>query len=179
MHRWRGAHAWCARVERALHACARVQGAEQRARAWQWRGEARCATCLFVRKTQLQRKTQSRLSAMRAYTGIFLHADVALELFAQCACPASALLRAAPCCSPFRAASPLRHGAQANVGIRKSQEAAKQNGSISSFSTPGRGWHNYAPSFFVRGWHIQHRVRSQPHGEKLRRQPHGLRWRAT
>ena len=26
----------------------RVQGAARRARAWQWRGEARCATCLFV-----------------------------------------------------------------------------------------------------------------------------------
>ena len=43
------AHAWCVRDERALRACARVQSAEQRARAWQWRGEARCATCLFVR----------------------------------------------------------------------------------------------------------------------------------
>ena len=31
VHGWRGAHAWCVRVERALHACARVQGAEQRA----------------------------------------------------------------------------------------------------------------------------------------------------
>ena len=49
MHGWRGAHAWCVRDERALHACARVQGAGQRVRAWQWRGEARCATCLFVR----------------------------------------------------------------------------------------------------------------------------------
>ena len=52
--------------------------------------------------------TQSRLSAMRAYTGIegsFLQVgDVALALFAQSVCPASALLRAAPCCSPFRAA---------------------------------------------------------------------------
>ena len=47
--------------------------------------------------------TQSRLSAMRAYTGIFLHVG-ALALFAQSVCPASALLRAAPCCSPFRAA---------------------------------------------------------------------------
>ena len=43
------AHAWCVRDERALRACARVQSAEQRARAWQWRGEAKCATCLFVR----------------------------------------------------------------------------------------------------------------------------------
>ena len=43
------AHAWRVRDERALRACARVQSAEQRARAWQWRGEARCATCLFVR----------------------------------------------------------------------------------------------------------------------------------
>ena len=50
MHGWRGAHAWCVRVERALHACARVQGAGQRVRAWQWRGrgvgECRCSTCL-------------------------------------------------------------------------------------------------------------------------------------
>ena len=30
VHGWRGAHAWCVRVERALHARARVQGAEQR-----------------------------------------------------------------------------------------------------------------------------------------------------
>ena len=43
------AHAWCVRDERALRACARVQSVEQRSRAWQWRGEARCATCLFVR----------------------------------------------------------------------------------------------------------------------------------
>jgi hypothetical protein len=42
------AHAWCVRDERALRACARVQSAEQRARAWQWRGEAKCATCVFV-----------------------------------------------------------------------------------------------------------------------------------
>ena len=35
MRRWRGAHAWCVRVERALHACARVQGAARR--AWAWR----------------------------------------------------------------------------------------------------------------------------------------------
>jgi hypothetical protein len=51
VHGWRGAHAWCVRVERALHACARVQGAGQRVRAWQWRGrgvgECRCSTCLF------------------------------------------------------------------------------------------------------------------------------------
>ena len=56
MHGWRGAHAWCVRDERALHVCARVQGAEQRARAWQWRGEARCATCLFVRFFLLKSK---------------------------------------------------------------------------------------------------------------------------
>ena len=45
MHGWRGAHAWFVRVERALHACARVQGAAQRARARQWRGRgtSRCA----------------------------------------------------------------------------------------------------------------------------------------
>ena len=51
VHGWRGAHAWCVRDERALHACARVQGAGQRVRAWQWRGrgvgECRCSTCLF------------------------------------------------------------------------------------------------------------------------------------
>ena len=35
-------------VYTALRACARVQSAEQRARAWQWRGEARCATCLLA-----------------------------------------------------------------------------------------------------------------------------------
>ena len=91
--------------------------------------------------------TQSRLSAMRAYTGIFLHVgDVVLALFAQSGAPPppySVLLRAA-----LRSAlhSPLRHGAQANVGIRKSQEAAKQNGSVSSFSAHGRSWHTR--SFF-------------------------------
>ena len=43
VHGWRGAHAWCVRVERALHARARVQGAGQRAWAWRWRssGEAK------------------------------------------------------------------------------------------------------------------------------------------
>ena len=34
--------------------------------------------------------------------GSFLHADLGLALYAQSACPASALLRAAPCCSPLR-----------------------------------------------------------------------------
>ena len=52
VHGWRGAHAWCVRDERALHACARVQGAGQRVRAWQWRGrgvgECRCSTCLLA-----------------------------------------------------------------------------------------------------------------------------------
>ena len=57
------AHAWCVRDERALRACARVQSAEQRARAWQWRGEGKCATCLFVRlffaPEQKEQKTRS------------------------------------------------------------------------------------------------------------------------
>jgi hypothetical protein len=51
--RWRGSHACSVRVERAVHACARVQGAGQRAQAWQWRGEGwaspvrdmNCALC--------------------------------------------------------------------------------------------------------------------------------------
>ena len=34
--------------------------------------------------------------------GSFLHADLGLALYAQSACPASALLRAAHCCSPLR-----------------------------------------------------------------------------
>ena len=53
------AHAWRVRDERALRACARVQGAEQRARAWQWRGDpgarhaSSCAFCLLWSKTFL------------------------------------------------------------------------------------------------------------------------------
>ena len=94
--------------------------------------------------------TQSRLSAMRAYKQV-LFFYVALALFAQSVCPASALLRAAPCCSPLRCESPLRHGAQAIIGIRKRQEAAKKNGIKSSFSTLGRQWRrSHAPSFFLR-----------------------------
>ena len=90
--------------------------------------------------------TQSRLSAMRAYTlvqGSFCTSACLRFLRSPCAPPPpySVLLRAA-----LRSAlhSPLRHEAQANVGIRKSQEAAKQNGSISSFNAPGRDWHTYA-----------------------------------
>ena len=48
----RGAHAWCVRDERTLHACARVQGAGQRVwvrHARRRLGEARCATCLLAR----------------------------------------------------------------------------------------------------------------------------------
>ena len=71
------AHAWCVRDERALRACARVQSAEQRARAWQWRGEARCATCLFVRLFfALEQKNfaQSK-NAKRAYSHISATGD--------------------------------------------------------------------------------------------------------
>ena len=101
MHGWRGAHAWFVRVERALHACARVQGAEQRAQAWQWRGEARCATCLFVRLTQ------SRLSAMRDYTQYFCTPTALRFLRSPRAPPppCSVLLRAALCCAAITAAT--------------------------------------------------------------------------
>ena len=50
--------------------CARVQGAEQRAQAWQWRGEARCATCLFVRFFLLKSKRSK--NAKRAYWYIYV-----------------------------------------------------------------------------------------------------------
>jgi hypothetical protein len=52
-------------------------------------------------------------------------------------------VRAAPCAL---LQPPQRHGAQKNDAIRKSQEAAKQNGSVSSFSAQGRSWHTR--SFF-------------------------------
>jgi hypothetical protein len=41
---------------------------------------------------------------------------------------------------------PQRHGAQKNDAIRKRKEAAKQNGSVSSFSAQRRSWHTR--SFF-------------------------------
>ena len=53
--------------------------------------------------------------------------------------------RAAPCAL---LQPPRRHGAQTNDAIRKSQETAKKNGSVSSFSAPGRAWHNYGHRFF-------------------------------
>ena len=99
MHGWRGAHAWCVRDERALHACARVQGAEQRAQAWQWRGEARCLTCLFVRDNSVATERNACL-----YRDLFARRRRRAGAFCAVRCPASALLRAAPCCSPFRAA---------------------------------------------------------------------------
>ena len=68
------AHAWCVRDERALRACARVQSAEQRARAWQWRGEARCATCLFVRLFFALEQKKSK-NAKRAYSHISTTGD--------------------------------------------------------------------------------------------------------
>ena len=141
-----------ARVVRACRACsARVCSCARRsaasagaavARPRQWRSP--------VRDMPLFRVTQSRLRyAMRAYT----KRDVGVhKIFARrrraCAFCAVCVprLRPTPCCSVLLSVTlqpPLRHGAQANVGIRKSQEAAKQNGSISSFSAPGRDWqHN-------------------------------------
>ena len=77
-------HSWCVRDEHALRACARVQGAEQRAQAWQWRGDmplgalcnffsARCRTrsvhtCRFgLFFCSAQEQNGSSKNAKRAY----------------------------------------------------------------------------------------------------------------
>ena len=70
VRRWRGSHACSVHDERALHArgrVQRVQGAARRAWAWQWRGEARCATCLFARILLSLLFLLYSKNAMRAY----------------------------------------------------------------------------------------------------------------
>ena len=52
MRRWRGAHAWCVRVERVLHACARVPAA---ARASSRRRASRQASLLSARHASRRR----------------------------------------------------------------------------------------------------------------------------
>ena len=66
------------------------------------------------------------------------------------------------------------HGAQAILGKIKRTKEHQNNGNAGSFKfAAGQQW--LQPT----GCPIQHRVRNQPHSEKLRRQPHRLRWRAT
>ena len=66
------------------------------------------------------------------------------------------------------------HGAQAILGKIKRTKEHQNNGNAGSFKfAAGQQW--LQPT----GCPIQHRVRNQPHREKLQRQPHRLRWRAT
>ena len=95
MRRWRGAHAWCVRVERVLHACARVPAA---ARASSRRRASRQASLLSARHASRRRDNSDASEfAMRAYTGIFFAVDLTRFLHGLRAppqpCCATALLR--------------------------------------------------------------------------------------
>ena len=122
------AHAWCVRDERALRACARVQSAEQRARAWQWRGEAKCATCLFVRLSFAPEQ-----NAKRAYSHI------------RSLRPRRRLWRllgaAAATATPVATLHVDGHGAETFYGRSKRKKEEQNDGSAgSSRRASGRQW---------------------------------------
>ena len=119
------AHAWCVRDERALRACARVQSAEQRARAWQWRGEARCATCLFVRLCSRANILRAK-NAKRAYSHISATGDqegATISVGAATATPVATLVATLHVDG---------HGAEAFYGRSKRKEEDQNDGSAGS-----------------------------------------------
>ena len=161
---WRGSHTRAACVSSVFWTRVIVCEAQssERERGTRGRGSGRpgAPTCLFVGKWE---------SVTRFATELCLpveKADIAppsnVPTYNTATTPRPLLRAAAVCAAPCALLQPpQRHGAQKNDAIRKSQEAAKQNGSLSSFSAQGRNWHTR--SFF--------RDPTQPCGT-LRQQSH-------